>query len=89
MKEILIESYKYVKKTTGVDVSRPGNTRQMLTDDKVFDAYVESLAESMDYEADIEKFKMLAEITRTVLLENSMYQINPYESLTMPILRVF
>ena len=89
MKEILIESYKYVKKTTGVDVSRPGNTRQMLTDDKVFDAYVESLAESMDNEADKEKFKMLAENTRTVLLENSMYQINPYESLTMPILRVF
>jgi hypothetical protein len=89
MKEILIESYKYVKKETGLDVSRPGNTRQMLTNDKVFDAYVTSLAESLENEADKGKFRMLAENTRTVLLENSMYQINPYESLTMPILRVF
>ena len=31
----------------------------------------------------------LAENTRINLLENSMFQINPYETLTLPILRVF
>jgi hypothetical protein len=34
-------------------------------------------------------FVQLAENTRINLLENSMFQINPYETLTLPILRVF
>ena len=56
--------------------------------DAAFSAYVTSLAESME-KADREVFKILAENTRVSLLENSMYQINPYEALTLPILRVF
>lgn len=89
MKHILIESYKTVKKMSGIDPSKPGNFRQLLVDDKAFDAYISSLAESIEGENDREKFTVLAENTRLSLMENSMYGINPYESLTIPILRVF
>lgn len=87
-KHILLEAYKTTKKLTGIDPSKPGNLKAVLVDDAAFSAYVTSLAESME-KADREVFKILAENTRVSLLENSMYQINPYEALTLPILRVF
>jgi hypothetical protein len=43
----------------------------------------------MSNKRDQATFKILAENTRIKLLENSMYQLNPYETLTLPILRVF
>lgn len=89
MKHVLMESYKAVKKASGIDPSKPGNLKAVLVDDKAFNAYVTSLAESIESQSDKEKFTMLAENTRVSLLENSMFQINPYESLTLPILRVF
>ena len=89
MKEILVESYRATKKITGIDPSKPGNLKQILTDDSAFNTYVSSLAESIEGKKDQETFKLLAENTRVNLLENSMFQINPYESLTLPILRVF
>ena len=88
MKEILIEAYQATKKITGIDPSKPGNLKQVLTDDTAFNTYVSSLAESIEGKKDQDNFKVLAENTRVNLLENSMYQINPYESLTLPILRV-
>lgn len=89
MKHILMESYKAVKKVSGIDPSKPGNLKQVLVNDQAFNTYVTSLAESIENVNDREKFTMLAENTRVSLLENSMFQINPYESLTLPILRVF
>jgi len=89
MKEILVESYRTTKKLTGIDPSKPGNLKQVLTDDAAFNTYVSSLAESIESKKDQENFKILAENSRVNLLENSMFQINPYESLTLPILRVF
>lgn len=89
MKEILTESYRTVKKVTGIDPSKPGNLKQLLTDDKAFKTYVASLAESIEDKKDRKIFAILAENTRVNLMENSMFQINPYESLTLPILRVF
>ena len=89
MKEMLLESYRAVKKASGIDPSKPGNLKHILVDDNAFNVYVESLAESLPDKRDKENFRLLAENTRVSLLENSMYQINPYESLTMPILRVF
>jgi hypothetical protein len=89
MKEILTESYKTTKKVSGIDPSKPGNLRQVLVDDTAWNAYVTSLAESIENKTDRETFVQLAENTRVALLENSMFQINPYETLTMPILRVF
>jgi len=88
MKEMLVESYRTTKKMTGIDPSKPGNLKQILTDDKAFGVYVASLAESIENKKDKENFSILAENTRVNLLENSMFQISPYESLTLPILRV-
>jgi len=89
MKELLTEVYAATKKISGVDPSKPGNLKAVLVDDAAFDAYVTGLAESIEDKADRAAFTMLAENTRINLLENSMFQINPYETLTLPILRVF
>ena len=89
MKELLQEVYATTKKLSGVDPSKPGNLKAVLVDDAAFDAYVTGLAESIETKKDREAFVQLAENTRINLLENSMFQINPYETLTLPILRVF
>lgn len=89
MKELLTEVYQTTKKIAGVDPSKPGNMKQVLVDDLAFNTYVSGLAESIENKKDREQFTMLAENTRVNLLENSMFQINPYETLTLPILRVF
>ena len=89
MKEILTEVYRTTKKVSGVDPSKPGNLKAVLVDDNAFDTYVTGLAESIENEKDRKQFVQLAENTRVSLLENSMFQINPYETLTLPILRVF
>ena len=88
-KEMLTETYRAVKKLSGIDPSKPGNMKHILVDDAAFTAYVEGLSESITSSKDKEAFKVLAENTRVSLLENSMFQINPYESLTLPILRIF
>jgi len=89
MKELLTEVYKTTKKISGVDPSKPGNMKAVLVDDAAFEAYVTGLAESIENKKDRVAFTQLAENTRINLLENSMFQINPYETLTLPILRVF
>jgi hypothetical protein len=89
MKDLLTEVYRATKKVSGVDPSKPGNLKQILVDDKAFGVYVNGLAESIENKKDRLQFKMLAENTRINLLENSMFAINPYETLTLPILRVF
>jgi hypothetical protein len=89
MKELLQEVYRTTKKLSGVDPSKPGNLKAILVDDNAFSAYVTGLAESIENKKDRSAFVQLAENTRINLLENSMFQINPYETLTLPILRVF
>lgn len=89
MKEMLREVYQSTKKVSGVDPSKPGNMKQVLTDDNAFETYVKGLSEGIENQQEKENFELLAENTRVNLLENSMYQINPYESLVLPILRVF
>ena len=89
MKELLQEVYRTTKKISGIDPSKPGNLKAVLVDDAAFEAYVTGLAESIENKKDRQVFVQLAENTRINLLENSMFQINPYETLTLPILRVF
>jgi len=89
MKELLTEVYRTTKKLSGIDPSKPGNMKAVLVDDAAFNAYVTGLGESIEDVKDRKVFTQLAENTRINLLENSMFQINPYESLTLPILRVF
>ena len=88
MKKLLTESYKFTKKATGIDPSKPGALRDILVNDKSFDIYSQSLSEGLA--ENLKKpFRILAENTRRTLLENSMYQLNPYETLALPLLRVF
>jgi len=91
MKELLTETYRAVKKASGIDPSKPGNVRLIAQDDNAWNKYVGTLAESMENVSDRSTFKVLAENTRTNLLEAAMsqYAMNPYESLTLPLLRVF
>ena len=89
MKELLQEVYATTKKISGIDPSKPGNIRQVIVDDAAWNAYVTGLAESIEVKKDREVFTQLCENTRVSLLENSMFQINPYETLSLPILRVF
>lgn len=86
-KLILQEASRITKKTSGIDPTKPGNTRQVLLDDVAFDTYVASLSESLTSDQDKEDFKILAENTRINILENSMFQLNPYETLILPVLR--
>lgn len=86
--QLLKESYSFTKKATGVDPSKPGAIKEIIVSDHNFDTYVNSLAEGLK-QTDIAGFKVLAENTRQALLENSMYGLNPYETLALPLLRVY
>jgi hypothetical protein len=87
-KDLLLESYASTQKFTGINPSKPGLIKQICMNDKHFEFYVRSLSEGLT-ESDKKGFKILAENTRKVLLENSLYQLNPYETLALPLLRVF
>ena len=86
--QLLTESYKTTKRMTGIDTRTPQGVKQALYDPNTFKVYAKALAEGLsDSSKDV--FMMLAESTRIALMENSMFQLNPYETLTLPILRVF
>jgi len=89
MKKLLKEAVNTVKKHTGLNPIIPGaNIRGVLKDQKAFDLYVKGLSEDLS-ETQAQEFTMLAENTRTFMMENSMFTLNPYETLTLPILRRF
>jgi hypothetical protein len=87
-KELLTESYKMVKRTSGLDPRTPQGFRAILADSKAFGAYVSGLSEGLST-SDAGQFNKLCKTTRQALMENSMFQLNPYETLTVPILRNF
>jgi len=88
MKHILKETYTRTKRMTGIDARTPQGFKQVITDPNAFSIYAKSLAEGLT-SADTEDFMLMAETTRVSLMENSMFLLNPYETLTMPVLRVF
>lgn len=88
IKSLLKESYAFTKSSTGYDPSKPGAIREVLCNDDAFGMYKQSLAEGLSSE-DKKGFELLAENTRIALLENSTYSLNPYETLALPLLRVF
>jgi len=88
MKKLLKEAYTFTRKSTGIDPSKPGAIREILVNDSHFDTYIQALSEGLKDETKL-GFRLLAENTRRCLLENSMYQLNPYETLALPLLRVF
>ena len=89
IKHLLQEAYKTTKKLTGFDPSKPGNLKAVLVDDDNWKIYSDSLLESVTDEQEKNDLSLLMENARVSMLENSMYAINPYETLTLPILRVF
>jgi len=88
MKELLIESYKFTKKKTGLNPTRPDQFLQLIVNNDKFSTYIESLSEGLSPQGK-KNFMTIAQNTRKKLLENSMYQLNPYETLSVPILRIF
>jgi hypothetical protein len=88
MKQLLKETYTRTKRMTGIDPRTPQGIRHIITDPNAFSVYAKSLSEGLTPQ-DTEDFMLMAESTRVALMENSMFQLNPYETLTMPVLRVF
>ena len=88
VKTLLKEAYNFTKSSTGYDPSKPGSIREVLVNDDAFGMYKNSLSEGLTAE-DKAGFNVLAENTRIALLENSTYSLNPYETLALPLLRVF
>ena len=88
IKALLKESYNFTKSSTGYDPSKPGAIREVLCNDDAFQMYKNSLSEGLSAQ-DKQGFSVLAENTRIALLENSTYSLNPYETLALPLLRVF
>ena len=87
-KSLLLESYRTTKKLTGHNPGNPYGFKNILANDNKFDVYVRSLSEGLNAKMS-KDFKMLAQNTREKLLENSTFQLNPYETLTLPVLRIF
>ena len=88
MYSLLKETYTSVKRNTGVNVNTPHGFRQLMSNPENFAYYAKNLSEGLSPE-DSQVFMEVAENTRISLMENSMFQLNPYETLTVPILRVF
>ncbi|MFW6001798.1 MAG: hypothetical protein ACOCQD_00500 [archaeon] len=85
---LLESTYNTTRKLYGMNPSQPENFKQMLSDDRAFQCYKDGLSEGLT-ESDKSHFCEIADSTRTALMENSMFQLNPYETLHIPILRVF
>jgi len=89
MYELLQETYNRVKRNKRLDPRYPDQFKAILGNSDAFNMYVDSLATGIKDEKTKQGFKMLAENTRVNLLENSMFQLNPYDTFTLPILRKF
>jgi len=87
-RHLLQETANFMKKTSNVRTDTLAGARATLADGKLFKNYLRSLSEGLS-DTDAETFQILAINSRRALMENSMYQLNPYETLTVPILRVF
>ncbi len=88
MESVLQETYKKVQKVAGYNPRSPQGFKATMADPNAFKVYARTLAEGLA-EAPKRDFLRLCRNTRRSLLENSMYQLNPHEVLTLPILRNF
>lgn len=86
---LLTETYKRVATETGIDARSPRSFRKVLVNENAFRSYMKGLTYGLQ-ESDMRSFMGIASVTRQQLLEsNTMMQLNPYETLTLPILRNF
>jgi hypothetical protein len=88
-KELLTETYSRVKKDSGIDVRTPRGFVNVLCEDTAFKTYMTGLCEGLVGDQ-MEEFMILARNTRNTLMEsNTMMNLRPYETLTLPVLRNF
>jgi hypothetical protein len=85
---VLQEAYARTTRATGVNPLYPTHFRKMMKDRRSWNVFVDSLTEGLEADQSND-FRLLAENTRVGLLENSMFGLNPYETLTLPVLRRF
>ena len=89
-KDLLIESFRGVKKNFGIDLSNPLQNLNVISDPKAFDYYVESLAAPFTDAHDRLNIKTMANGTReTLLMENAKGALSHYEVLSLPLIPVF
>ena len=85
---LLQEAYTKTKRATGINPVAPGQFRKLLRDGKSWNYFAQNLCEGLSEKQALE-FRGLAENTRISLMENSMFGLNPYETMTLPVLRQF
>ena len=87
VRDILTESVSCMKTLGGgLDIRQPKNYQRMLGNKKLTEAYLDRLCEGLS-DSDKRGFRVIAENTVQNILENSMTQFAPYETLRLPILR--
>lgn len=86
--KMLHEAYSKTQKTTGINPISQGTFRRLLKDGKAWKVFTENLCEGLQPEK-ADEFRTLADNTRISIMENSMFGLNPYETLTLPVLRKF
>ena len=87
--EILHETYTMTEKKTKLNPSNPKDFLSMIRNPGAWGVYSDALSEGINDGTDKASFKQLLENTRVRLMENSMFQFNPYEIMTPGILRKF
>ena len=86
---LLSESYKSTRRYTSHNPMTRNGFREIVASPKSYKFFVENLSEGLENETKRD-FVMLAENTRQRFLENASTSFgNPYETLTLPILRRF
>jgi len=90
-KDMLIESFRTLKKKHGIDLRNPANNIKVITDDKAYNYYVESLIESFDAKDRVHLRTMMDGTRKTILFENvnSRFGMATYEVLSMPLIPIF
>lgn len=88
MESVLHETYNRVQKISGLNPRNPSGFKATMANPEAFKVYARTLAEGLS-EGPKRDFLKLCRNTRRNILENSMYQLNPHEVLTLPILRNF
>lgn len=89
MLNLMEQVYDKTGRMIDCDITSPIGFTQMITNTEAYNVYRDGLAEGLD-ENTAQSFKKLSDNSRKSILEsNNMMQFNPYETLTIPLLRKY
>jgi len=89
MDALLEQVYGKLEKDHDMPVKSMPEFARMISDSQASETYISGLCEGLS-DTHAKEFRMLAENTRTTILEaNNSFQFNPYDTLAIPILRNF